>query len=71
MNFVEQFSNSKYFQLHPEKVAGKEVKTTSRAFPFSIEGTREDVENMFSFLYRESNEDLDLIIAIAEAESEI
>lgn len=71
MDFVEQFSNSKYFQLHPGKVAGKEVKTTSRAFPFTIEGGREDVENMFSFLYRESNEDLDLIIAIAEAESEI
>lgn len=39
-----------WFAKHPEKVAGKATETTSLHFPVQIKGTREDVEQMFSFL---------------------
>ncbi len=48
--FVDLCSNSKYFKLHPEKQAGIEKKTTSLAFPYTIDGTKDDVIKMFSFL---------------------
>ncbi len=48
--FVSLCSNSEYFKLHPEKQAGIEKKTTSLAFPYTIEGTKEDVLQMFAFL---------------------
>ncbi len=65
-DFVRLCSNSEYFKLHPGKVAGVEKKTTSLAFPYTIEGTREDVERMFSFLG--NNSSIDLLEAEAQAE---
>ena len=44
LSFTELSTYNTWFNLHPEKVAGKEIITTSRAFPVSIEGTREDIE---------------------------
>lgn len=32
-----------WFWLHPEKVAGREVTTTSPQFPLTIEGTKDDI----------------------------
>ena len=43
MNFVEITSGNKWFQMHPEKVAGIEIETTSRFFPIQVKGTKEDV----------------------------
>jgi hypothetical protein len=38
---ITRFNN--WFAMHPEKVAGKEVITSSREFPVSIVGTKEDI----------------------------
>lgn len=41
--FEELTRYNNWFALHPEKVAGTEVVTTSRYFPLTIKGTSEDV----------------------------
>jgi hypothetical protein len=38
---ITRFNN--WFAMHPEKVAGKEKITSSREFPISIVGTKEDI----------------------------
>ncbi len=43
LTFSELTSFNTWFVLHPEKVCGKEVVTTSREFPITIKGTKEDV----------------------------
>ena len=43
MDFVEITSNNKFFELHPEKIAGVEYETTSIFFPKMIKGTKDDV----------------------------
>ena len=40
---ITRFNN--WFAMHPEKVAGKEKITSSREFPISIVGTKEDIVN--------------------------
>lgn len=45
LDFTELTRFNTWFALHPEKVAGREVITTSRNFPISIKGTKEDVTN--------------------------
>lgn len=70
-DFVRLCSNSEYFRQHPEKVAGVEKKTTSLAFPFTIEGTREDVEKMFAFLDENLDPKIELLEIEAMAELEI
>lgn len=69
--FVNLCSNSEYFKQHPEKVAGIEVKTTSRNFPFTIEGTREDVEKMFAFMDKDKVEQPNIHLIEAEALAEL
>lgn len=44
--FVEKTSHSTWFVMHPEKVAGKEVGTTSYIFPVTLKGTKADVIKM-------------------------
>jgi hypothetical protein len=70
-DFVRLCSNSEYFKLHPEKVAGVEKKTTSLAFPFIIEGTRGDVENMFAFLDKQPDKSIQILEIEAMAELEL
>jgi hypothetical protein len=43
LTFVELCSFNTWFEIHPEKIAGKEVLMTSKAFPVSIKGTKEDI----------------------------
>lgn len=43
LSFTELTSYSTWFAMHPEKVAGKEIVTTSFHFPLEIEGTKEDI----------------------------
>jgi hypothetical protein len=45
LDFTELTRFNTWFALHPEKVAGKEVVTTSRYFPLTIKGTSVDVVN--------------------------
>lgn len=70
-DFVRLCSNSEYFRLNPGKVAGVEKKTTSLAFPYTIEGTREDVERMFSWLNKGNTNELSIIELEAQAELEL
>ena len=43
LDFLELTRFNSWFALHPEKVAGKEVVSTSREFPITIKGTKEDI----------------------------
>lgn len=43
LTFTEITSFNTWFVLHPEKICGKEVVTTSREFPVTIKGTKEDI----------------------------
>jgi superfamily II DNA or RNA helicase len=43
LTFTELTSLSTWFAMHPEKIAGKEIVTTSFHFPLEIEGTKEDI----------------------------
>lgn len=43
LSFTELCSFNTWFVMHPEKVAGKEVLTTSRMFPITIKGTKDDI----------------------------
>lgn len=44
LSLTELMTFNTYFQLHPEKVCGKEILTGSRDFPVSVSGDRIDVE---------------------------
>ena len=43
LDFLELTRFNSWFALYPEKVAGKEVVSTSREFPITIKGTKEDI----------------------------
>lgn len=46
LKFEEITSFSTWFDMHPEKIAGKEIATTSRAFPIKVKGTKKDIETL-------------------------
>ena len=48
LTFVEKCSFNTWFAMYPEKVAGKELVTSSINFPITIKGTKEDVINILS-----------------------
>ncbi|MBI5539810.1 MAG: hypothetical protein HY951_07110 [Bacteroidia bacterium] len=41
--FTEITSFNTWFVLHPEKICGKDVISSSREFPITIKGTKEDI----------------------------
>ena len=43
LSFTEKISFNTWFAMHPEKIAGQELLTTSREFPITIKGTKEDI----------------------------
>lgn len=43
LSFTEKTSFNTWFAMHPEKIAGQELLTTSREFPITIKGTKEDI----------------------------
>lgn len=45
LSFVEQCSFNNWFNMHPGKVCGEEIITTSREFPISIKGDKKWIEN--------------------------
>lgn len=45
LSFTELSSFNTWFAMHPEKVAGTELVTTSINFPITIKGTKEDIED--------------------------
>lgn len=48
LGLVENMTLDTWFYQHPDKVCGKEVLTSSREFPLTIKGTREDCEKVFA-----------------------
>ena len=47
LGLLENMTLDTWFYQHPEKVCGKEVLTSSREFPLTIKGSREDCERVF------------------------
>jgi hypothetical protein len=45
LNFAELTRFNTWFAMHPEKICGKEIVTTSIEFPITIKGNREDITN--------------------------
>jgi len=43
LSFADMTSFNTWFVMHPEKICGTEVITTSREFPITIKGTKEDI----------------------------
>jgi hypothetical protein len=43
LSFLGQTLFNTWFEMHPEKVAGKQIITSSREFPITIKGTKEDI----------------------------
>jgi hypothetical protein len=43
LSFAEITRFNTWFEIHPEKVAGKEIITTSREFPISVKGSETDI----------------------------
>jgi hypothetical protein len=45
LTFAELIRFNTWFAMHPEKVCGKEIVTTSIEFPITIKGSLEDIIN--------------------------
>jgi hypothetical protein len=43
LTFTEITSFNTWFVMHPEKICGKETVTTSREFPVTVKGTKDDI----------------------------
>jgi len=43
LSFDEITQFNTWFEIHPEKIAGNEIITSSREFPIKIKGTEEDI----------------------------
>ena len=54
LSFVEQCSFNNWFNMHPEKVCGEEIITTSREFPISIKGDKRWIENTINYALGEN-----------------
>lgn len=68
--FTELCSFNTWFAIHPEKVAGIELVTTSINFPITIKGTKEDIERTIS-KGLENNKDKRIRIAQAKAAAKL
>ncbi len=55
LSFSELCRWNTWFAMHPEKVAGTEVITTSFEFPVTIKGTKEDIINVLTPVVSEDN----------------
>ncbi|NCA80710.1 MAG: hypothetical protein EOM76_11110 [Sphingobacteriia bacterium] len=60
LTFEELCSYNTWFEMHPEKVAGHEIITTSLQFPISIKGSKEDILKIFEFLDEKNDTDITL-----------
>lgn len=72
LSFSEITRYNTWFQLHPEKVAGKERITTSRHFPISIKGSKEDILSVIiKTIQSKPDNNKRLRIAKAKAEAKL
>ncbi len=70
LSFTEICSFNTWFAMHPEKVAGIEMVTTSRDFPLTIKGTKDDISRVFAELSRPLNIDKQKRLRIAKTKAE-
>lgn len=49
LTFSELACFNTWFALHPEKICGEEVVTTSLQFPITVKGTKEDILRVVRF----------------------
>ncbi len=45
LSFLELTRWDTWFAMHPEKIAGETVISSSRSFPLKVKGTKEDITN--------------------------
>jgi len=70
LTFTELCRWNTWFSMHPEKVAGKEIVTTSREFPITIKGTKEDIILVLTpVISKELSDKKKLRIRIAKAKA--
>ena len=69
LTFTELTTYSTWYELHPEKVAGKMVGNTSMFFPVQVEGSKKDVDEMFASAFDEPDDEIELLELEAEAMS--
>ena len=67
LSTTELMTYGTYFDIHPEKICGQEVLSSSRDFPVSISGTREDVETAID-LTLDGKKDMELEALALELE---
>ena len=67
LSFAEITSYSTWFAMHPEKMAGVESESTSRAFPVKLKGNKKDIENMFASVFSAKVSDESEVEALALA----
>lgn len=66
LSFTELCSFNTWFAIHPEKVAGTELVTSSINFPITIKGTKEDIEIAIT---KSLENDKDKRVRIAQAKA--
>jgi hypothetical protein len=65
LSFSELCTYNTWFQIHPEKVCGVEVFTSSRDFPITIKGNRETIENTIrKSLKKTSNQETSALLEL-------
>ena len=67
--FTELTRFNTWFAMHPEKVCGKEVITTSREFPIQVRGTKEDI--IHTIQQRQSTNEIELEALSLELELQL
>lgn len=72
LSFAEKCSFNTWFAMHPEKIAGIEFVTTSREFPITVRGTKDDIiQTISSGLYDKSNKRIRIAKVQASAKLKI
>lgn len=68
LSFSEITTYSTWFDMHPEKVAGEMIESTSLYFPVKVKGNRNDVEKLFeNSIIEDSVDEIELMEMEAEA----
>jgi hypothetical protein len=67
--FVKITSGNHWFDKHPEKIAGVEIKGTSFRFPWIIKGKKEDVLRVTGMVDPDNDKSKKIKIAKARAKA--
>lgn len=67
LTFVELTQFNTFFLIHPKKVAGKERLMTSREFPITIEGAKQDIINTLKVVDKNTSKNTKMMKLKAKA----